>query len=76
MERGFYFNTLLFPVAVAQRAMKALFRLDHADDTLPPPALNAALRAVFSAERHLVGRVSLPLGLSLGAVLVADTDRR
>jgi SAM-dependent methyltransferase len=75
VEHGFYFNTLLFPVAVAQRAFKALFRLDHADDTLPPPALNAAMRSVFAAERHLVGRLAPPVGLSLCAVL-ADAGGR
>lgn len=69
LEHGFYFNTLLFPVAVAQRALKALLRIDQADDTLPPPALNAAMRSVFATERHLVGRLALPVGLSLCAVL-------
>ncbi len=69
VEHRFYFNTLLFPVAVAQRGLKALFRLDHADDTLPPPALNAAMRSVFATERHLVGRLAAPVGLSLCAVL-------
>ena len=74
VEHGFYFNTLLFPVAVAHRAIKALLRLDHADDTLPPPALNGALRSVFAAERHLVGRIALPVGLSLCAVLADAGD--
>ena len=69
VEHTFYFNTLLFPVAVGQRALKALLRLENADDTLPPPALNAAMRSVFAAERHLVGRLAPPLGLSLCAVL-------
>lgn len=74
VEHGFYFNTLLFPVAVAQRALKAACGLDRADDTLPPLALNAAMRSVFAAERHLVGRLSLPVGLSLCAVL-ADAGK-
>lgn len=69
VEHGFYFNTLLFPVAVAQRAVKALLGVDRADDTLPPPALNAAMRTVFAAERYLVGRLAPPVGLSLCAVL-------
>lgn len=69
MEHGFYFNTALFPVAVAGRALKAILRLDRADDTLPNPLINAALRSVFGAERHLVGRIRMPVGLSLCAVL-------
>ena len=69
VEHGVYFNTLLFPVAVAQRALKALLRLDHADDTLPPAALNGLLRSVFAAERHAIGRAGFPVGLSLCAVL-------
>ncbi len=71
MEHGFYFNTALFPVAVAGRAFKALMRMDRADDTLPAPLVNSALRTVFGAERHLIGRVKMPVGLSLCAVLAA-----
>lgn len=73
VEHDFYFNTALFPLAVIGRAVKSLFRLDRADDTLPAPPVNAALRAIFGAERHLVGRVRLPIGLSLCAVLTADS---
>ncbi|WP_282152706.1 class I SAM-dependent methyltransferase [Ruegeria atlantica] len=72
MEYGFYFNTALFPLAVASRAVKSLFRIEKADDTLPAPHVNAALRAVFAAEKHLVGRLSLPVGLSLCAVLTTN----
>ena len=35
-----------------------------ADDRLPPAPLNRMLRSVFALERHLVGRVSLPAGLT------------
>jgi SAM-dependent methyltransferase len=69
VEHSFYFNTLLFPAAVVQRAVKSIFGVDHADDTLPPPALNSALRWVFAAERHLVGRLAPPVGLTLCAVM-------
>ncbi len=74
MEQGFYFNTALFPVAVAGRAMKAFLRLDKADDTLPAAPVNAALRTIFGAERHLVGRLAMPVGLSLCGVLAAGDD--
>jgi SAM-dependent methyltransferase len=64
-----YFNMLLFPLAVAARLAKAITRSNTPDDALPPRWLNAALRRVFAAERYLVGRLRLPVGLSLVAVL-------
>ena len=66
-----YFNSLLFPVAVAERLSSKLRGKDDANLTLPPMPLNAALERVFAAERHLVGRVPLPPGLSLFAVASA-----
>jgi SAM-dependent methyltransferase len=60
-----YFNTLLFPVVAALRLVRNLLGLESDDDALPPPALNRALTRVFSAERHLVGHLPLPAGLSL-----------
>ena len=44
---------------------------DSADLGLPVAPLNAALERVFAAERHLVGRLPLPPGLSLFAVASA-----
>lgn len=69
VERSFYFNTFLFPVAVAARVLKALTRSPAPDDTMPAPAVNAALRRIFRSERHLAGRLAMPVGLSLCAVL-------
>jgi len=66
-----YFNSLLFPVAVGERLFSKLRGGDQADLKLPPRPLNAALEAVFAAERHLVGRLPLPPGLSLFAVASA-----
>jgi SAM-dependent methyltransferase len=63
-----YFNSLLFPIAVAQRAVSKLRGKEDADVTLPPALLNAALETVFAAERYVVGRLPLPPGLSLFAV--------
>jgi SAM-dependent methyltransferase len=63
-----YFNSLLFPVAVAERLSSKLRGKDNADLTLPPAPLNSALERAFAAERHLIGRVPLPPGLSLYAV--------
>jgi hypothetical protein len=66
-----YFNSLLFPLAVAERAASKLRGKDSADVKLPPAPLNAALEKVFAAERYLVGRLPLPPGLSLFAVAEA-----
>jgi SAM-dependent methyltransferase len=66
-----YFNSLLFPLAVAQRVASKIARKDDADLALPPAPLNYALERVFAAERALIGRVPLPPGLSLFAVASA-----
>ena len=66
-----YFNSLLFPVAVAQRMASKLRGKEDADLALPPALLNGALEAVFASERHLVGRFPFPPGLSLFAVASA-----
>ena len=66
-----YFNSLLFPLAVAERAASKLRGKENADVNLPPPPLNAALETIFAAERHLVGRLPLPPGLSIFAVASA-----
>ena len=66
-----YFNSLLFPLALAERAASKLRGKESADVALPPAPLNAALEKVFGLERHLVGRLPLPIGLSLFAVASA-----
>ena len=66
-----YFNSLLFPIAVAERLSSKLLRKENADLTLPPALLNATLERTFAAERHLIGRLPLPVGLSLFAVASA-----
>jgi SAM-dependent methyltransferase len=66
-----YFNSLLFPLAIAERAASKLRGREDADVKLPPAPLNATLEAVFRAERYLVGRLPLPPGLSLFAVASA-----
>jgi len=71
LERLGYFNSLLFPVAIAERAASKLRGKDDGDVSLPPAPLNRALEAVFASERYLVGRLPLPPGLSLFAVASA-----
>jgi SAM-dependent methyltransferase len=71
LERIGYFNSLLFPAAIAERLSSRLRGKDDADLSLPPKPLNAALERVFALERHLVARLPLPPGLSLFAVASA-----
>ena len=71
LERIGYFNSLLFPLAVVERAASKVRGKEDADVKLPSAPLNAALERVFEAERYLVGRLPLPPGLSLFAVASA-----
>jgi SAM-dependent methyltransferase len=70
LDRLGYFNSLLFPLAIARRLSPLRERADD-ELSLPPKPLNAALEHAFAAERHLVGRLPLPPGLSLFAVASA-----
>jgi SAM-dependent methyltransferase len=71
LEKIGYFNSLLFPLALVDRLASKLRGKEDADLKLPPVPLNAALERAFAAERHLVGRLPLPPGLSLFAVASA-----
>jgi SAM-dependent methyltransferase len=71
LERVGYFNSLLFPLAVAERTLSKLRGKQDSDVKLPAAPLNAALEKVFATERYLVGRLPLPPGLSLFAVASA-----
>jgi len=63
-----WFNSLLFPVAVAVRFAGKLTGRDDSDDSPPPAPVNAAFEAVFGLERHLLGRLPMPPGLSIIAL--------
>jgi SAM-dependent methyltransferase len=71
-QRTFYFNSLLFPVAVLQRMSKRLTGRDNPDDVQPAPWLNEILYQIFRSERHFLGWASLPAGLSLCAIITGD----
>lgn len=65
------YNALLFPAVAAvrlgQRALNLAPRRGMDLDEVREP-LNSVLRAVFSAERFVVPRITLPFGVSLCAV--------
>lgn len=62
-----YFNTLLFPLIVAFRAVSKLIR-SRPDDRMPSRGMNWLLCKTFATERHWVSRLSVPFGVSLAAV--------
>ena len=63
------FNSLLFPPIAAVRLLGKLTGKDDSDDAMPSAPVNTALDAIFGLERSLIGRVPMPFGVSLVAVL-------
>ena len=66
-----HYNTLLFaPAAAVRMASKLLAnRTKPGDLALPPSYMNEMLARVMRSEANLLGRVPLPFGLSLIAVV-------
>jgi SAM-dependent methyltransferase len=60
-----YFNSLLFPLAAAARIAGRLTGRDDSDDSPPPAPDNTLFETIFGCERHLVGRVPMPPGVSI-----------
>jgi len=70
VEKLSYFNTLLFPVALAVRTFNRLFKRSGAHDLkLPNHHVNAALARIFGMEKSLLRYLSFPFGVSLIAVV-------
>ena len=64
-----YFNSLLFPLVAAARVVGKLTGKESADDRLPSAPVNAVLDRVFGFEKNLIGRIPMPFGVSLVAVV-------
>lgn len=69
VEKIGYFNSLLFPLAVLVRLAGKLAGKSSSDDKMPPGPLNVLFEKIFGLERHLVGRLPFPAGVSLYALL-------
>ena len=65
------FNSLLFPLAVVDRLAARVTGRTGSDDTPPPAPINSLFSKIFAFERHLIGRVPMPPGLSLIALASA-----
>lgn len=63
-----YFNTLLFPLIVAARAVGKMTGREDGDDAMPPRPINSLLAKLFAAESGWVSRYGFPIGVSLAAV--------
>jgi len=73
VERASYFNTLLFPVAVAARWLDKLTRRARSSgDAVPPRAVNSLLYRILRSESRWLPERSLPYGMSLLAVLKGE----
>ena len=66
-----YLNSLLFPLAMAQRLASKLTGKEDANLAPPAEPINQVLERVFAFERRVIGRIPLPPGLSLFAVASA-----
>jgi SAM-dependent methyltransferase len=64
-----WFNSLLFPLAAAARLAGRFTGNKDSDDKLPPGPLNRVFETVFGLERYALGRLPLPPGVSLVAIV-------
>lgn len=62
-----YYNTTLFPLVALVRFVKKILGLkDTPDESMPRlPFVNATLRHIFAAERHILKYMPLPFGVSI-----------
>lgn len=67
-----YFNSLLFPLAAAARLAGRITGKEDSDDALPPKPVNALFETLFGLERHAIGRIPFPPGVSIVAVVSAS----
>ncbi len=70
-----YTNAALFPVAALARLADRMRRPARpSGHATPPKPVNAAMKALFSAERRIVPNATLPFGISLLAVFGRESD--
>lgn len=62
-----YFNSMLLPLAIAQRARERLFGYSF-DDLIPSPRVNELLFRIWRLERRWIPRRRAPFGLSILAI--------
>lgn len=68
LEYMSWFNSLLFPLAAAARLGGRITGKEDSDDALPPRPVNALFEALFGLERHAIGKLPFPPGVSIAAI--------
>jgi SAM-dependent methyltransferase len=65
-----YYNSLLFPIAYVTRIISKIFRLDKSvsEKISSKSVLNDILERIFASEKFLLGKIPLPVGLSMIAI--------
>jgi len=71
-----YFNFWLFPPVALVRLVRKLLPSKEVwqDMRVPNPMVNRILQSIFASERLVVGKLSLPFGSSLVAVISSAND--
>jgi SAM-dependent methyltransferase len=69
-----YFNSFLFPLVAVFRLLKNVSGSDRLDSELPHPFVNRILEAIFGFERHFLGWLKFPVGVSLYMVAQPAKD--
>ena len=64
-----WFNSLLFPLAAAARIAGRFTGKQDSDDRMPPKLVNNLFETIFGWERYALGRMPLPPGVSLVAIV-------
>jgi SAM-dependent methyltransferase len=72
LEALTYFNSVLFPVAAMARVAARLAKKEGSGDAMPPRPVNSLFEALFGLERHAIGRLPFPPGVSLAAIASAS----
>lgn len=61
-----YFNTFLFPLVLLVRIKNKLFNINETSDlSMPTGITNKILQVIFSFEKKIIPRLSLPFGVSI-----------
>jgi SAM-dependent methyltransferase len=60
-----YFNFILFPLIATALLVQGRLNRGGNEQNIPPGPINQLLTFLFALERHLIGRLSLPFGVSI-----------
>jgi len=64
-----YYNFLLFPAAAIKRIIDRYTSGEYSDFDMPPRWLNSIFYFLFKLERFWIGKIPMPFGISLFAIV-------